>query len=335
MEFRNDIIKKRIYLFSCSNLTIFYFINSIIISYSILNAHFHLSTRLNNGNFMVFSCDGLYTLDPYFNHLTTITQISASNYRENIAHFIDEDGGYFLFVSHNHHHFFSPYGEHLVSYSHSLSRYFYQYSVVPYNHIDSNYYYYLIDIESSDIILRKFVFNSNNNIISLVHTKTLNRTEYNFISCELMKFSNKKVIACFYPTYSNNSYYFICNVYDPENNYEIIKTKISNSSEIDNVYSIKSSVMNIEQRQKALFCALIMKNSTLFLYYIGYEINSNSFNEGFISCPNNCNFYLKNYYYFSLSFFKETEQFVVSIFGNCNIHIEVLQQIHVLCCCHT
>ena len=269
---------------------------------------------------MVFTCNGIYTLDPYFNVLNTTNGLSYNNYKENIAHFSDEDGGYFLYISDYDHHFFSPYGKYLASYSHSLSRYFYQYSVVPYNHIDSNYYYYLIYIESSDIILRKFVFNSNNNIISLVHTKTLNRTEYNFISCELMKFSNKKVIACFYPTYSNNSYYFICNVYDPENNYEIIKTKISNSSEIKNVYSIKSSVMNIEQRQKALFCALIMKNSTLFLYYIGYEINSNSFNEGFISCPNNCNFYLKNYYYFSLSFFKETEQFVVSIFGNCNIN---------------
>ena len=71
------------------------------------NFHYHISTKLNNGNFLVFSCDGTYLI--YSNFTTGIlnSSISGGNYHENVAHFLSKDGGYILYINSNKHFLFS------------------------------------------------------------------------------------------------------------------------------------------------------------------------------------------------------------------------------------
>ena len=103
MNYKIGIIKRNNYFFSNSFLLIFLFIISFFFSYCYYtSAHTHLVTKLKNGNFMVFTCDGIYTLDPYFNLYNITTELSCSNYMENIAHFSEEDGEYFIYICPNH-----------------------------------------------------------------------------------------------------------------------------------------------------------------------------------------------------------------------------------------
>ena len=48
-------------------LFIFIFLLYISQSYSFINDTFYLTTRLNNGNFLIFGEKGKYTLDSTFN----------------------------------------------------------------------------------------------------------------------------------------------------------------------------------------------------------------------------------------------------------------------------
>ena len=128
---------------------IYIIIFSINTCYSFIEAHHHITTRLNNGNFLVFTSEGKYTMDPAFNLYNKTNDISCNNYHENLAHFSEEDGGYILFISNSYHHILSPYGELLIKCSFDLPNsnyYYYDFSVIPYNHVNDLYYYYLIYI---------------------------------------------------------------------------------------------------------------------------------------------------------------------------------------------
>ena len=331
MIHEKDRIRKHISFLPLSKFSILFFISYFNISSSYYtNAHFHLATKLKNGNFMVFTCEGIYNLDPYFNLYNITNGLSYDNFHENLAHFSEEDGGYFLYISDNDHHLFSSYGNILESYSFSFSKYYYQYSVVPYNHTHNNYYYYLIFIDSNCLYFKLFSFNPTTN--KILYNNSLKYSSIdsisNFISCELMNKLNQKVITCFYVISSNNSNYFLnCTTFEIENffsitNYENQKTKTSN---ITIFYNIKSAIDTINGRQKSLACSMIRKNSVDALFYAGYDINNNNLKEGIINEFTNYNCILmttSGSNYFSLSFFKETEEFVVSILTKCYINNE-------------
>ena len=159
---------KFIYFFLYFYLLIkFIFIFSIGKSYSYISAHNHIATRLNNGNFLIFTCYGKYTLSPSFIYYNQTTDLSYENYKENLAHFSEEDGGYILFISYYSHHFISPYGRLLNKYSFSLPssyQYYDFFSVIPYSHINDYYYYYIIyKSNNTYFYFRKYSYCLQNN----------------------------------------------------------------------------------------------------------------------------------------------------------------------------
>ena len=326
MNYKIGIIKRNNYFFSNSFLLIFLFIISFFFSYCYYtSAHTHLVTKLKNGNFMVFTCDGIYTLDPYFNLYNITTELSCSNYMENIAHFSEEDGEYFIYICPNQHYFFSPYGNNLISYSYSFSNYKnnYQYSIIPYTHIATNFYYFLIYFYSNNIInFAKFAFHSNNNTINYVFNYThYANPKYNFISCELMNYSNKKVITCFYGTSLTSNNYINCSVFNPENNFQIIHTTNTNTINITNFLNLKSAVATLNGRKRSLVCSIATINSVNSVFYAGYDIDTNELKEGIINLNNKYNIFI-SISFFSVSYFKETEEFLVSLLTSGNINGE-------------
>ena len=92
-------------------LMLFIILFFITESYSYISVHNHITTRLNNGNFLVISSDGIYTLDPAFNLYNKTNEIINTHQKEDLVHFSEEDGGYILFISGRNHYVFSPYGE--------------------------------------------------------------------------------------------------------------------------------------------------------------------------------------------------------------------------------
>ena len=227
------IINTLINIFSNSYLLIAIIIN-ISIPFS-LSIHNHLTARLSNGNFLVISCTGKYIFDPTYTYSTSISGISHDNYRENLAHFSEEDNGYILFISPQHHHVLFSNGSLFSSISISISLYkmFYEYSVNHYN--DSYYYYFIYYNINYNFIFQKYEFFSNNKSIQNIFEKSYepNDSNYNIITCQLMKNNNINVITCFFGTYSNNNNNFInITVFDPENNFEIIQSEVTNTKNI-------------------------------------------------------------------------------------------------------
>ena len=137
---------------------------------------------------------------------------------------------------------------------------------------------------------------------------------YNFITCQLMKYNNTNVITCFFATSllnNENNNFINVTVFNPENNFEIIQSNVTNTKNISKFHNLKSSVMTVDGRTKALACAMITIDTSLFLFYVGYDIISNRIYDGYIINPQNCT--IKTWYlYFSLSYFKEIEEYITS-----------------------
>ena len=297
-------------------VTYIFLIFSIKMSYSYIAAHNHITTRLNNGNFLVFSCDGKFTLDPAFNLYNKTKDISWDNYNENLAHFSEEDGGYILFVSENTHHFLSPYGELLQKQSFSLPySYYYYFSVIPYSHVNDNYYYYIIyKNDDNNYYFRKYSYCLNTYAIIESTYYSFPANSYKFFTCQLMKNNdNNKCIVCFFATSASSNNYIDCIIFDSESDSKTIQVKQKTTrSDINSFDNIKSAVMTIDGRQKALVCTII---NGAKLFCAVYNIKTNAFTEKIIDNIDSCNIDTK---YLSVSFFRETEEFIVSFLKTCS-----------------
>ena len=310
-------IKRR--LFYSYSLILFFIIFSIFkISYcNIDNFHYHISTNLNNGNFLVFSCDGTYLIYSNFTPGIFNASISGGNCCENLAHFSYNDGGYILYITSNTHFLFSSDGYFLASYPNDLSKNYHQYSVVPHYHSSYKYYYHLIHYNKTGIIFQNYYYNSNLNIISHINNNFYYvSNDFCSITCELMLIGKSEdVIACFFGTsYTNNNNIIYCIVFN--SNYNFIKSNCTRTN-INTFYNIKSSIMTSEGRNKVLIVAQILNsNSEESIIYAGYDVNTNSFfKEGIIKDKDNCDM---DTGYINLNYFFETQEFIMSYFSNCN-----------------
>ena len=319
-----DTIKTIFYSYN-SKLLFLIFFSLFNISYFLTEKyHYHISTKLNNGNFMIFSCDGIYMITPNFNSFQLNTDIiSGDNYNENIAHFLDKDGGYILYVTSSRQYLFSQDGYFINYYSYSLPTGFSRYSVIP-KYLSNNYlYYYLIYYYNSTTInFKRIEYNLENDYFytggsyHYYYNHNLEDIDSNaLITCEVMKHGKDDFIACFLASSlsNNNNKYINCIVFDF--NLNVNKTSKTIYSGIKQFSKIKSSLMTIEGRKKVLIASHILdsqnKNN---IFYSGYDISTNSFKEGIIPYKADCTI---NTGYINNNFFKETEKFIVSFLGYC------------------
>ena len=129
-------------LFSNSHLLIAIIIN-ILISFS-LAYDYRLVTRLNNGNFLIFTSQRTFIYDPTYHYITFSASIIYNRDEDNIAHFSEEDNnGYIIFTSSFNLYIYFSDGTSYTSISHNLVLKYYDYSVVPYKHFNDSYFFHI------------------------------------------------------------------------------------------------------------------------------------------------------------------------------------------------
>jgi len=272
--------------------------------------------KLENGNFLIVSRNGLYTLDPTFKILNyTNEMIIYDNYATTIKQFTKEDGSYILIISFINDYILNSEGNLLYIIRNDYLLYHkYLYSVIPYNHSGDVFNYYIIYFNSDQMILNKNSYYSNN--------KTLERKDFNFnninelyvdsITCQLMTYSNENVISCFFLTEIDNEYFINCTVFKAEENFEIIKTSELKIESIFNFLGyLKSEVMSTDDRQKVLI--VFLNNYGGRLCYAGYDININNFTYGYLGVDTFQTTFGRSSH-IDISYFKETEEFIISFF---------------------
>jgi len=306
------------------NFIIYIFFIKITLSYSYLtSAHFHTSIKLDNGNFIIFTCNNHYfILDQTFRNFSypSVT-VSGSDSYDIAKQFSKVDGGYIIYVTGNKHYILDSYGKYISSYSFSFNRDHNAYSVIPYNHIRDELYYYLIYITSPTIYFKEFSNNFTNNIFQEKKNNfySFNKCIETLITCQLMKYSNEKVISCFFLTHLNYEYILNCTVFKSEEDFKIINTSHL-KIEANSIYRLGSEVISNNERQKALIVLSIYHNNKYCLFYAGYDIQINNFTSYGYLIENNCALYAQYSYYFSISYFKETEEFIVSALHKCTFN---------------
>ena len=304
------------------NLIIYIFFIKFTLRYSYFtNKHYHTSIKLDNGNFIIFSCNGQFTLDPTFRILyNSSSSVSGPDSNDLVKQFSKDNGGYILYFSNNKYYILDSYGNCIFNNSISNSRYHNAYSVIPYNHIMDELYYYLIYINSPSIYFNKFSYNYTNRVQkSFSNTYKFNTSIETLVTCQLMEYSNEKVISCFFLTHLNGEYILHCTVFKTEENLKAILTsdiKIKANS----IYRLGSEVIPNNGRKKALIVLSIYFNKTYCLFYVGYDIHINNFTSYGYLIENNCTLYSQYDYYFSISYFKETEEFIVSALNQCTFN---------------
>ena len=289
---------------------IFYININLIYSY-IKEEGYWEAIKLENGNFLFLSHNGLYTLDPTFQILNYTDKVKLNNnFYTTIKQFKREDGSNILIITQSNHYILNSDGNLLYTRIIYGNNDKFKSSVIPYSHSRNVLSYYIINNNKTNIILRKYSYNSINENFENRDFNFINSSEINdnYITCQLMININENVISCFFPTSINDENYINCTVVKAEENFEMIRTTLL---KIEGSLSdgLKSEVMSTDGKQKVLIIFFI--NNNQFLFYAGYDINSNSFIYG--------NQIRESIYYPSLfisdiSYFKETEEFIVSFF---------------------
>lgn len=222
------------------------------------------------------------------------------NYYTTIKQFTKEDGSYILIISFIKDYILNSEGNLLYIKNNYLFWLKWDISIIPYNHSGDAFNYYIIYFNNNQIILERkdFYFNNTYELYD------------DSITCQLMTYSNENVISWFFLTEIDNEYFINCTVFKAEENFEIIKTS---ELKIEGIYSdnLKSEVMSTDDRQKVLIVFLYMIGSRLC--YVGYDININNFTYGYLGV-NSFQTTFGNSLYIYISYFKATEEFIISFF---------------------
>ena len=291
----------------------FFYINvNLIYSYITVDSNWE-AIKLENGNFLVLSLNGLYILDPTFQVLIYTEDVKKEDeydFSTIIKQFKREDGSNILILDKCTHYILNSDGNLLYRKTDESSWDKFESSVILYNHLRDVFSYYIICIKRPAIKLYKYSYNSTNDNLEIRDFKLINISEINsiYITCQLMNYLNESVISCFFSTSINYENFINCIAFKAEENFEIIKTsKLKIEKKISDAF--KSDVMSTDDRQKVLIIFYIEDNS--FLFYARYDINNNNFTYGYLNYKIE---YYKDILGSEISYFKETEEFIVSIF---------------------
>ena len=285
-----------------------------------------LTKRLNNGKYLIICSSAIYFYDSQI-QIIVETKNCASECFWSTAYsqFLEEDDGYIVIFQNGYNYILSENGNLLsnISISNDIPINYY-YSIVPYGHSNNEYFYSLIYTDSQRIFFNDYLFNSESKNItfkkSYLYNYNLTISEY--ISCQLMKNENKKLITCFCSTKKE----LICSNFDPLNNYTLINELRNHENillfDLNNYLFILSDV-STKYRDISI---ILLKNyiSDKYFYVFKYNIKENSLiylleiKDDFLSLY----FFneLQSYYFLSkVKYFPETNQFLVTYFCEKNI----------------
>ena len=194
------------YFLTIKFLLLFQLMN--LLSFVIKDIDYALKLRLNNGNYLMLTAQGIYMYNPTLtsrievkNFTTRLTNDHRESYPTNMAQFSSEDGGYIICLIKNITFIVSKTGDYLTEYTLDYMRNKSSYPIIPYGHSETQYYYFIITVEDNVVKFRKYIYNSYSNNIIKENTYTYDTTKssvYGAIGCQLMNYTNQKVISCMY-----------------------------------------------------------------------------------------------------------------------------------------
>ena len=217
------------------------------------NVKHYLSKRLKNDNILLLTDKGFLLYDPTLTNGTIIKSETFSFLQDSqIKHFSDEDGGYIIIFQKDIFYFFSAFGEYLQKYSISLNIDREFHSIVPYGHMNNDYYFYSIYTSSNSVYYKKYNYNC---ILNAIQYISQNNIEFqyisgSYISCHLLNYLEKKSIICSIPQYINSIYYINITIFDSEDNFKILKTTFYSDNKNTNYVNLNSALMKKENCQK-------------------------------------------------------------------------------------
>ena len=288
-------------------ISIFEWSSSLFINY---NNEFK-SIKLENNNILIITSNRIYLVNSDFSKIIKQTNHSDIPFCYDyiiVDFFSKEDGDYILFCSCGFCTIISKEGN-IVSNNYFRIDYRDR-SFIAYGHDEYNSFFYNIYFSNNNIIFKKYSYNSLLNEVKenkTFSTEINNRNEdYNYITCQKMEYLQKNVFSCFIQTIYNNKTYINLTFFDIQNDFSIIKNVSIQYDYSNNILTYPiSTIMKEKEKQKIL--AIYISNDDYF-YYIGYDNNTDK-----LILERLYNKFSWDYHEtFSLSFFYETEEFVLS-----------------------
>ena len=268
---------------------------------------YQLKKRLNNGNYLILSTQGIYLYNEEFTDKKEIkifeSRLVEHNYEiysADIAQFLSEDNGYVICLILNETYIVSKSVEFLFHFSLDFTQIRVGNQIIPYGHLDNNYYFVILTLQNKIIHIRKYIYNSQDNRAQFdtYYHYNCSSGEYNFLSCELMKYQGEKVIYCFYGSW-HGLFYVVFEI----NNFYTIEDKFGQIPSTEGGQLYISSI-NITSRENIVFCTQKLNDMRCF----GYNIEKNEFREfGFLT-ENDCR--CENVG-MQAEYFPETDEFLV------------------------
>ena len=202
---------------------LFFISNSFISCERHTDFDYPIKKRLNNGNYLVMTTQGIYLYNEEFtskiDKVIFESRLIESNnyaYSEDIAQFLSEDGGYIICLIRNETYILSKSANFQAHKTLDYISFRVIYQIIPYSGSDNNYYFAIISIIKNTFKIRNYIFHPSDNSIEFegLHEYTNNfDVDGLSLSCELMTFSGNKVIVCFYGQYTS-SYIITFNLTD-------------------------------------------------------------------------------------------------------------------------
>ena len=127
-----------------------------------------MKMRLNNGNYLVMTTQGIYLYNEQFNSVKKTIKKFASRmlkYNEHLfsadmAQFLREDNGYIICLILNEVYIISKNGEFLYEFYENYTQIRVGNQIIPYKHDRNNYYFSILSIQEKTIYIRKYIYDS-------------------------------------------------------------------------------------------------------------------------------------------------------------------------------
>ncbi len=284
---------------------------------------FALSSRLNNGNYIILSSGKIVFADPTLSTILnqkTITDTISSNSNADsmaVTQFKSIDNGYIIGIVLKTIYIFTSNGDFCSQLTDETDiNPANTCSLITKNHVGNLYYFVLITASGENGNTNRLLF-KNYNFDSSTNTTTA-ATEGNVLyqpyensyspiyastSCELMNNKTEEYIVCLY----GHESHFSVTVFN-KNNYSFVATQ----DDSQGGQYFKSAVMHTT-RENGVFCGY-KSGSSLYCFY--YDITSNILNNKIKINDSGCRSQPAS---LNIQYFYETEQFVIGCAGDSSI----------------
>ena len=168
MQIHKKLFFKKLHFFPIIIYIFIIYIYKTICYTSETDFDYPIKKRLNNGNYLIMSTQGIYLYNEEFNLKKNIIVFESRLVKENkeiysadIAQFLSEDNGYVICLILNETYIISKKGEYKYHFTIDYGKIEVGNQIIPYGHDDNNHYFIILSIENGIIHMRKYIYDSN------------------------------------------------------------------------------------------------------------------------------------------------------------------------------